>query len=192
MEFIYEHDNFFPDVYCDHLVEKYETDGIKTKGRTAAGVDINIKRSLDVVMGRDNETWFDEICYIYVKVKQGLQKYVKYLSDNDYHNQKQLYEMIKTSTLTHPQIQKTEPNGFYTWHFDGGVPVCHRLFTYIIYLNDLNIDAGGSTEFLHKKIQPKKGKLVIFPATWPLLHRGETVRKGNKYILTGFVLSSPE
>jgi hypothetical protein len=55
-------------------------------------------------------------------------------------------------------------------------------------LNDVPVEHGGCTEFLMgKKIQPKKGTLLFFPATWNYIHRGKKLEKGNKYIATGFV-----
>jgi hypothetical protein len=58
---------------------------------------------------------------------------------------------------------------------------------FILYLND--VEDGGETEFLyyHKRIKPKQGTLILFPAGYTHTHRGNPPLKGSKYILTGWV-----
>ena len=48
---------------------------------------------------------------------------------------------------------------------------------------------GGETEFLHQglKIQPERGKLILFPPFWTHEHRGVTLHAGVKYIATTWV-----
>ena len=36
-------------------------------------------------------------------------------------------------------------------------------------------------------MQPKTGKVVIFPATWSYMHRGQAVKYGEKYVIAMFV-----
>ena len=56
----------------------------------------------------------------------------------------------------------------------------------MIYLNDDY--EGGETEYLYykKRIQPERGKLLIWPAGITHCHRGGLVLKGNKYVATGW------
>ena len=55
-------------------------------------------------------------------------------------------------------------------------------------MND-NFDEGY-TEFGHgRKIQPKTGQLLVFPATWTFPHRGLTPKNGNKYIISSYMIS---
>ena len=72
-------------------------------------------------------------------------------------------------------------------------PTSHwKIFTYIIYLNDVEKDSGGTTEFsCGKTIQPKAGKIVFFPCTWTYFHRGKTLEKGVKYIATNGLMIKP-
>ena len=89
-------------------------------------------------------------------------------------------------------------DGLYEWHNDFhllGTSIgdaddksgtC-RILTYLFYLN--TIDEGGETEFIDgTKIKPEKGKLLIFPATWPYVHKGNMPVSSNKYIVTGWLL----
>ena len=65
----------------------------------------------------------------------------------------------------------------------------HRIFAWMTYLNDLNDDAGGCTNFQHFniKIKPQKGKTLIWPAEWTHAHSGEVLNSGKKYIITGWM-----
>ena len=55
-------------------------------------------------------------------------------------------------------------------------------------------DNEGETEFLYDKIrvQPKKGMMCIFPASFAWAHRGNPVHSGSKYISTGWWLYPKE
>ena len=55
------------------------------------------------------------------------------------------------------------------------------------YLND--VQDGGETEFpmFGLKVNPEKGKTLIWPAEWTHAHLGAVVKKGNKYIITGWM-----
>ncbi len=58
-----------------------------------------------------------------------------------------------------------------------------RSLVALIYLND-DFD-GGETEFTQFDIsvQPKQGAIMLFPAMWNWLHKGNPVKKKAKYIV---------
>ena len=92
--------------------------------------------------------------------------------------------------ITTLKIQKTLPTeGYHTWHIEHhkGYETEARAFVFSIYLND--VEEGGETEFLHfsKRIKPKTGRIVIWPAAFPYLHRGNPPLSGKKYILTSWM-----
>jgi len=96
-----------------------------------------------------------------------------------------------TFHYTQLKIQKTLPTeGYHVWHIEHGkgFEVEPRAFAYSIYLND--VKEGGETEFLHfsKRVKPKKGRIVIWPAAFPYLHRGNPPLSGEKYILTSWMM----
>ena len=77
---------------------------------------------------------------------------------------------------TNLKIQKTLPTeGYHVWHIEHGRGTDNerRAFVFSIYLND--VDEGGETEFLHfsKRIKPKTGRIVIWPAAFPLIFTEE-------------------
>ncbi len=95
---------------------------------------------------------------------------------------------------TNIKIQQTVPTGgYHVWHCEWGgqgtQEVRKRFLTYIIYLND--IKDGGETEFLHQstRVQPKAGRIVIWPASFPYYHRGNPPLKEKKYIITSWILA---
>ena len=93
--------------------------------------------------------------------------------------------------FTHLKIQKTLPTeGYHVWHIEHGKGFKNepRAFVFSIYLND--VEDGGETEFLHfsKRVKPKKGRIVIWPAGFPYVHRGNPPLSGEKYILTSWMM----
>jgi hypothetical protein len=86
------------------------------------------------------------------------------------------------------KLQKTEEGGgYHVWHYEAmGLNHSSRCLVWAIYLND-DYEAG-ETEFLMQKrrVKPPAGTVVVWPAGFTHPHRGNTVLKGNKYILTGW------
>jgi len=87
------------------------------------------------------------------------------------------------------KIQKTLPSqGYHVWHFESdGIERCSRIAAWTLYLN--TVEEGGETEFLlqSKRVSAKTGRLVIWPATYTHVHRGNPPLSGEKFILTGWV-----
>jgi len=93
--------------------------------------------------------------------------------------------------FTSLKIQKTLPTeGYHVWHIEHGKGFDNesRAFVFSIYLND--VEEGGETEFLHfsKRVKPKTGRIVIWPAGFPYVHRGNSPLSGEKYILTSWMM----
>jgi hypothetical protein len=83
--------------------------------------------------------------------------------------------------------------GYPHWHSeiypkDGRCEQLHRVLAFLFYLND--VSEGGETEFFYqeKKVQPKAGRMVIFPAGFTHTHRGNMPKSNDKYIITSWVL----
>jgi hypothetical protein len=126
--------------------------------------------------------WYDQFKVLFANFDIALKHYIEHTNLHDYYggNSSLVYEGIK--------IQKTLPGGgYHVWHIEHGGSYPNRVLTYIIYLND--IEEGGETELLHKRvrIKPKTGRIVIFPAGFPYVHRGNPPLTGVKYILTSWI-----
>ena len=87
-------------------------------------------------------------------------------------------------------MMKYKPGDYFNWHSDltGGFNT-QRTATMIMYLND---DFEGGRTCFHNpniQIQPRRGSALVYNylPEQPLLHCGEPVIAGTKYILNAFV-----
>lgn len=108
--------------------------------------------------------------------------YAEYLSE---------YEFLRDTGdqwIRGMRLQKTEPGGgYHQWHYEAdGRYKSDRATAWMIYLND--VAQGGETEFLyqHHRVAPTVGTVVIWPAGYTHVHRGNPPLEGVKYILTGW------
>ena len=98
--------------------------------------------------------------------------------------------MTRKSYYSNAQkIQKTpKGGGYHIWHCEDSLdtPDSNRAAVWMLYLND--DFEGGETEFLYykKRVQPERGKLLIWPAGYTHTHRGNMVLEGMKYVITGW------
>ena len=95
-------------------------------------------------------------------------------------------------TLFHPPymalMHRYEPptQGYHRWHQDWQSTernFASRMLVGMLYLNDVYI--GGETEFYHQnlKIKPEQGTLVIWPAYFTHVHKGNKPISNTKYIM---------
>jgi hypothetical protein len=104
------------------------------------------------------------------------------------------YPILKQGRYTHLncKFQRTQPGqGYHNWHFENSGETPYRKLVTMMYLND--VDDGGETEFLYqkKRIRPKQGRVLIFPAGFTHTHRGNPPLSGDKYILTSWLEEYP-
>ncbi len=83
--------------------------------------------------------------------------------------------------------------GYHHWHSEvypqnASCETLHRVLLFQFYLND--VEEGGATEFLYqrRKVEARKGRLVIAPAGFTHTHKGHVATSGDKYIATSWVL----
>ena len=99
-----------------------------------------------------------------------------------------LYSILQDTKLLYYDVKAKkipQGGGFHSWHYEcSDLISSSREVVVQLYLND-DFEAG-ETEFLYMnvRIPPKKGRLVIFPASYPYTHRGNPPIDGEKYILT--------
>ena len=173
MDLIYEVENVISKELCDEIIDKFEKDPQKYTGLLKDDVaNFSIKKSIDLSNG-DISKWGNIYANLFSIFHKHENKYTKRITD--------------ACLYTCPQIQRTDPGGYFKWHSDQD---SNRVFSFILYLNTLEEDDGGTTDFeCGKIIRPVAGKLVIFPATDSYVHRGSELIKGVKYIVTSFSLN---
>ena len=171
---------------CDELITYFESNKNKQKkGVTSAGKDIDIKNSIDISMlpkeiklpGNEAfEEYFNNLfsCYQdYTTQWPFLTKFAKNLQIGTFNLQ-------RYQSGQHFQSMHTERSS---------LDDLHRIFALMTYLNDVDIEDGGSTFFSHYdlEIQPRKGLTLIWPAEWTHAHKGNLLKADSKYIITGWM-----
>lgn len=87
------------------------------------------------------------------------------------------------SMMENPQLLHYYPNqGFYKPHADSG-PGMPRNFSCLLYLND--VEEGGETYFnrINLMIEPRAGRLVLFPANYVYSHEAKTPISNDKFVI---------
>ena len=190
MEYIYEVHDIVPRALCEEIIEKFENDLDTYKGRIGIGEqDVNeeVKKTLDLNLFNKVE-WESINSQLERCLAAGIHKYFEYLFHGPFGGKtcfirRTFEDDTDNIDVTGFQVQRYKVGDFFDWHVDSLSGV-NRIFAFIIYLNEND----GCTEFLNgKKVKPEPGKIVFFPTTWTYPHRGQQIKEGTKYIITGFV-----
>ena len=181
IDFIYIEENTLSKDFCNHCIKKFENDDRKCIGVFNNGnsgmpvVDSTVKQSTDLYISSESD-WNEENLTFDKSLSKHYESYVDKTFSEEYRND------FRARSKGF-QIQRTEPGQFYRYHSDS---YRDRLVTYIWYLNDIFED--GYTEFeFGLKVQPRTGKILLFPATWQYLHRGYPPKSETKYLCTGWL-----
>ncbi len=172
-------------IICDQIIAYYNNHQEKQKqGSTGAGiVNLETKHRKDIsIAPQDLNLPGNEI----------FNQYFKYLFDlyKDYNNQWPfLASIISNLEIGRFNIGKySSGQHFQKIHTErANLGSLHRLLAFMTYLND--VEDGGSTYFSHYDldIKPEKGLTLIWPAEWTHAHKGNVVKSGSKYIITGWL-----
>ena len=182
--FIFAKQNALPDFLCDAMVERFEqTRQDQYAGRLGQnrGSDQSIKKTTDIfVSGDDKPHWKDVDNNLHRSLALALREF------------REAYPYFKGPFKDMGyNLQRYQAGEYYHWHIDGGShEFSMRQLVALWYLNDVPVDAGGTTDFLFQKIsvQPEKGKLILFPPFWTHEHRAGLIKSGVKYIATTWVV----
>tara|TARA_R110000824_G_scaffold258399_1_gene447375 strand:+ start:826 stop:1422 length:597 start_codon:yes stop_codon:yes gene_type:complete len=183
--FISSYEKLASDDYCDRMIEAWEKIYSESSLRVS-GLDGSIQNG-GVGNRKDFALFFDEERN---KVKELQQETNKILDEGlkKYCAEYPSLDMLQYYSAR-IKVQRTPPKGgFHQWHAEKGIGEASlRVLVWTIYLNDLP-DGEGATEFFEYgiKVQPKKGSVCFFPASFTHMHRGNPVYAHNKYIATGW------
>ena len=188
-DFIGIYDGYIPDEACDQAIElfkKYNEFNKVFSRFTSEGVTQDKKddKTLFCIPDLLTEEEFNinKLKTLMINFDIALRRYYEETNIKKYAT-----EDIMTD---HVRIQKTLPGqGYHLWHTEryGERDGIKRVLAYTIYLN--TVEEGGETEFLHQsqRVKPVKGRIVIWPANFPYVHRGNPPLSGEKYILTSWI-----
>lgn len=178
------YDDAFSKEYCDRLVEQFEIFHAAHETINPSDIQTN---SDDRVMYDWSPHWGLHYYHhdVALEFYSGIQKCYEHYANK--------YDILKSLEQHSPKgmsLQRTGPRqGYHVWHIEaGGIASSTRMLVYMLYLNDVDPEHGGDTEYLYQgvKVQPKAGRLVLWPSGITHPHRGNPVYKGNKYICTGW------
>ena len=188
-DFIGIYDGYIPDQACDEAIElfnKYEEFNKIFSRFSSEGATQDFKNDKQLFCSpeylTDQEFNVNKLKLLMINFDIALKHY--YTETNI---KKYTAEDIITD---HVKIQKTMPSqGYHVWHIEHGKGRENekRVLVYSIYLN--TVKKGGETEFLYQsqRVKPVKGRIVIWPAGFPYVHRGNPPLSGEKYILTSWI-----
>tara|TARA_Y100001968_G_scaffold265414_1_gene254591 strand:- start:88 stop:684 length:597 start_codon:yes stop_codon:yes gene_type:complete len=173
-----------PILICDDLISYFELNIPKQKnGRTGGGLNHDTKDSIDITMNpKEIVLPGNEAFKAYFN--QLLECYKDYVDEWTF--LKEISERLEISSFN---LQRYKPGQHFkkihTERFS--LDSLHRIFAFMTYLND--VEEGGSTYFSHYdlEIQPIKGLTLIWPAEWTHAHKGNILKEGSKYIITGWI-----
>ena len=173
---------------CDQIIEYFEKEKQKQhQGLTTKGINLDLKDRLDItLLPKELNLPENKIYKLYFETLFECYK--------DYNIQWPfLSEIVSHLNIGRFNIGKYLPGQhFQKLHCErAGLSTLHRLFAFMTYLND--VEEGGSTYFNHYglDIKPKKGLTLLWPAEWTHSHKGNVLKSGTKYIITGW-LTFPE
>jgi hypothetical protein len=191
-EFIGVYKNVYNEGYCKYVIEQFEKavtekhawsrlQGEGTPSHVKDDIAVNGRRHLNDFYKNSEGELIDGVNVFF----QGLQ--------NCYDRYSEKFSVIKDSKLrtSDMKMQRTLPGGgYHIWHHENGdLNSSDRVVVFILYLNTIEPDAGGETEFLYQKtrFQPTENTLILWPAGYTHPHRGGLLMgNDNKYIITGW------
>lgn len=185
--FIGIYTDVYPHGYCSHTINEFER-LIKT------GVGSNRQQSEDITKHKKDDMQLELSLYPTLDFQntnitnmffQGLQYC--------YDSYTEKFSILKEDKIhaTVIKMQRTDPGGgYHIWHGERGSGIhSNRVLVYMLYLNTLEKEEAGETEFLYQqlRIQPKENTMIIWPAAYTHTHRGNVVHgEKSKYIITGW------
>jgi len=185
--FIGVYDNYITPEMCQSAIKIYEEQNKFNNTVNRIGAEkasILQKQDQQFFAAPNNiEIWWEGLRPLMINFDMAWTHYIKNVGAKDAYQVEFKFTSLK--------IQKTLPTeGYHVWHIEHGLGYENeaRAFVFSVYLND--VEEGGETEFLHfsKRVKPKTGRIVIWPAGFPYLHRGNPPLSGEKYLLTSWMM----
>lgn len=199
--FIACYDGAFSNKFCDdtvklfhHLQNKYGDQFPDENDNPMVNHKFN-----KVSHRRDNSRFFQQIAdewdeedrednmrlcrTFYNTIEEYLQKYLKSIG-------KELGKLQTDSFKVHHYPPGGHFAVFHHEHSGENERYKSRVLVYMVYLGEDIYNGEGTTEFIYQgiRVEPRKGRLVIFPADFTHTHRGNPTYQQEKYIATGWWL----
>ena len=166
---------------CKDIIKRFKKDDRKKQGATTLGLDLDVKKCVDLHIS-NLEDWKDIDNILFKSSDDNLKEYLDKIKVDD-----KIFFNMDTLRDTGYLVKRYKPGDYFNWHSDRNYENgWSRVVACVWYLND--ITEGGYTEFAHgRKIYPKTGQLIMFPASWTFPHRAVTPKVDTKYVITSFL-----
>jgi len=177
VDLIHVHDDVLTEEDCAFLIDYFEINSSKHERVDSDGTP-NFTQ-LNITDFRKDNLKLDEMHNaILKKIFEYCEKYYDYIDKRVFPS---------TCLLEKFRIKRYHANGID--RFDTHVDVsdkssANRYLSITFYLND--VEEGGNTVFKDITIQPKRGRMMLFPPMWMYPHKGEPPISNTKYILTTY------
>ena len=193
--FIQIYPNAIPKEICNYFINHFdEADEIgKTyPGHAGKQIKPHIKDCQDLTLYYKEYENVKEVVDYFDLVHIKFMDYIKYYNSSiDGFIYNRVIEKSGNTCLYPPHLalmHRYEPptQGYHGWHQDWQSmekEFATRMLVGMVYLNDVYI--GGETEFYHQnlKIKPEQGTLVVWPAYFTHVHKGNNPISNRKYII---------
>ena len=196
-QFIGVWEDHVPKFVCDKIIESFEN-AVNTSSNNFDNVNSGSNNSTYIF---DGSTQFanknlgrkDTAIMLNLYDTEGTMEVNQYLHSCFLHYINQFGSITQSPLIsTDIKVQKTSPaGGYHVWHCENNnYQMAQRSLVWTMYLND--VEEGGETEFLYQsvRIKPKRGTVVIWPAHFTHIHRGNPPLSGDKYIATGWYINA--
>ena len=179
--------NILNDDLCNQIINFFQNNPQLQKKGVTSGNTINedVKKTTDITINPNNLKNKDYDLFL---------NYFNHLNEC-FLNYKEQFPFLKTFikkiSIGPFNVQKYSPGGHFSrLHSERtSINTLQRLFAWMTYLNDVKEEDGGSTDFDYYKIKvnPERGKTLIWPAEWTHAHYGSVLKSGEKFIITGWI-----
>jgi hypothetical protein len=188
-DFIATYTEVYPEGYCQHLINEFERFAEAGAGYSRKVSDNSPSHKKDdyqlsLNLGIRNLISFNQ--------KDPINMFFEGLQ-NCYEDYSSIFSILKDCKIigTSMKMQRTNPGGgYHVWHAEqGNEEKANRAIVYMLYLNTLEPESAGETEFLYQqtRIRPVENTMILWPAAYTHAHRGNTVfGNTSKYIVTGW------
>lgn len=178
------YDDVFDEDFCNGLIELFDAENKEGSQYMRTSdyrweEDYRRFREIDITKHPEFNKFIDPY---YSRIAQVYDHY-KSVVDNPFFPHKHAFEDAR--------MKKYEANDHdqFGWHVDvGDKSSASRFLVMFAYLND--VEEGGLTRFKSEvdfTVQPKQGRIVIFPPMFMYPHIGEKPVSDAKYILSTYV-----
>ena len=178
-DFCYIEDNSLSPDICDDVIDFYHSNE-----QHHEHIDYVDKKPKFTQMNFSKHVGFESNLHKAV-MKAGMKaidNYRSHVKETEYWSKDYGYEYFR---IKHYRAGSDDQ---FTTHIDSNTKDNYmRFLAFFWYLND--VEVGGTTEFTNfdLTIQPKKGRLFIFPPLWLYPHRGNPTVSNDKFLLSSYL-----